>query len=49
MILSPARQYLQAETEPIGIRNIAKNRDPVLVVPVAAALPTAETIIKIMM
>lgn len=37
---------LQAETAPIGMRNIAKKRAPMFVVPVAMAFPTAATSIK---
>lgn len=40
---------LQAETAPIGMRNIAKKRAPRLVVPVAMALPTAAMSIRQMM
>lgn len=42
-------RYLQALTAPIGIRNIAKNRAPVDVAPVAMALPTADTHMRHMM
>lgn len=37
---------LQAETAPIGMRNMAKKRAPMFVVPVAIAFPTAATSIK---
>ena len=37
---------LHAETAPIGIRNIAKKRAPMFVVPVAIAFPTAATSIR---
>lgn len=37
---------LQAETAPIGMRNIAKKRAPTLVVPVAIAFPTAAISIR---
>lgn len=37
---------LQAETAPIGMRNMAKKRAPMFVVPVAIAFPTAATSIR---
>lgn len=40
------RMDLQAETAPIGMRNMAKKRAPMLVVPVAIAFPTAAISIR---
>ncbi len=40
---------LQAETAPMGIRNMAKKRAPRFMVPVAIALPTAAMSIRTMM
>lgn len=39
-------RYLQADTAPIGMRNMAKNRGPRDVVPVAIAFPTAARSIR---
>lgn len=39
----------QADTAPMGIRNMAKKRAPTLVVAVAMALPTAATSMRQMM
>lgn len=36
----------QAETAPMGMRNMAKKRAPMFVVPVAIAFPTAATSIR---
>lgn len=38
--------HLQADTAPIGMRNMAKKRAPKDVVPVAMAFPTAATSIR---
>lgn len=42
----PRGGCLHAETAPIGIKNMAKKRAPILVVAVAIAFPTTATSIK---
>jgi len=44
-----ATMIWNAETAPIGMRNMPKNLGPTLVVPPTMALPTAETVSRQMM